>query len=134
MPRGIAHLPELRDQVVAVVRTGASIGQAARESSLNAGLISRWVSAAPSCGVATNAGQGKQVPDSLAELTALIEAQLRQALPGFYNGERHGIGTSCRQRPGVNSLRNRWCASRGARPVDSFKWLAQPAIVTDSDP
>jgi transposase-like protein len=43
MPRGIAHPPELRDQVVAAVHAGTSISQAARQFGLDKSVVSRWV-------------------------------------------------------------------------------------------
>jgi hypothetical protein len=45
MPRGVAHPPELRAQVVAAVTGGLTIAQAARKFGLDHGLVSRWAAA-----------------------------------------------------------------------------------------
>jgi hypothetical protein len=43
MPRGVAHPPELRAQVVAAVLAGSSIAQVAREFGLNKSLVATWM-------------------------------------------------------------------------------------------
>jgi transposase-like protein len=70
MPRGVAHSPELRAQVVAAVRTGASVSEAAKRFNVDRTLVWRWTHAAGS--VATEADQREQVPEGLDELTARV--------------------------------------------------------------
>lgn len=42
MPRGVAHSPELRAQVVAAIVAGESISQVARRFAIDKSLVSRW--------------------------------------------------------------------------------------------
>ena len=43
MPRGVAHPPELRSQVVAAVLAGMTQAQAAAEFGVDESVVSRWV-------------------------------------------------------------------------------------------
>jgi hypothetical protein len=45
LPRGVAHPPELRAQVVAAVLAGATITEAASAFHIDHSLVSRWVAA-----------------------------------------------------------------------------------------
>jgi transposase-like protein len=80
MPRGVAHSPELRAQVVAAVLAGTSIAQAAAQFKLDKSLVSRWVAT-----VATDQrARDPQVLETLlfdlvAEHAITIRAQLQAA-------------------------------------------------------
>jgi transposase-like protein len=78
VPRGIAHPPELRTDVVAAVKAGASVSQVARRFSIDRTLVWRWTHA--SRGVATRAHEREAVPESLDDLTERIARYVREAL------------------------------------------------------
>lgn len=65
MPRGVAHPPELRAQVVAAIAAGATVREVAARFKLDKGLVSRW--AATDVTVAT-ARANVRSPEILADL------------------------------------------------------------------
>jgi transposase-like protein len=84
MPRGVAHSPELRAQVVATVLAGASIAQVAGQYKLDKGLVSRWVQAEGLQPVATEQGArardlGELILELIADHVTTIQAQLQAA-------------------------------------------------------
>jgi len=79
MPRGVAHPPELRAQVVAAVLAGTTVAQAAAQFKLDKGLVSRWVATTePVATVATR--QRARDPETVAELLYDLVADHVEAL------------------------------------------------------
>jgi transposase-like protein len=84
MPRGVAHSPELRAQVVAAVLAGMSIAQVAKQYGIDKSLVSRWA-AEPLQPVATEQRArdpetiGDWILDLIATHVTTIQAQLQAA-------------------------------------------------------
>jgi transposase-like protein len=90
MPRGVAHPPELRAQVLAAIIAGATINEASRRFDLDTGLVSRWASA--DAAVAATRAAHARTPEALeamlfdlvAEHVTTIRAQLQAAASSAY--------------------------------------------------
>jgi transposase-like protein len=78
MARGVAHPPELRAEVIAAVRAGASISHAAARFSVDRTLVWRWTQTATS--VATMADEREPAPEGLEQLTERIAGHVVETI------------------------------------------------------
>jgi transposase-like protein len=89
MPRGVAHPPELRAQVLAAVMAGGTINETARRFDLDPAVVSRWASADATIAMTrANARTPEALEamlfDLVAEHVTTIRAQLQAAASSAY--------------------------------------------------
>jgi transposase-like protein len=83
MPRGVAHSPELRAEVIAAVMTGMPVNQAARNFGIDKATVSEWCARAHVPTVPTAAQRLAMIEglllDLVAEHTTTLRAELQAA-------------------------------------------------------